>query len=333
MKSSGDKKLGFAGLARHIAAKWKRLDSNEKRPYEALAAQDKERYDQEKRQWAERQDRRSQEMISTSHQQQQELQQRQQRNQYQPMPSMSININEQSPSNSSRQNHMNASLMSMMSTVQVPPFLSDLSQQQEQQQRLGPAQGIPLEVSHAMAAGTGAPRTNDTSNTAFPMPELPSRFLLGQTQSMATPSASSTLDQQQRSIDSRPTSNHTSPGSLLSPIATPSSMQNWNVIQQQTWPFEVLRSTPRIASTTPHPGNPLSMQYLSNRMGDECANLFLDFFKAEKSHSVNDQSDGCARIQEQQPGPSQFYLQAPTAGIPQNSQHDSTGSFHQWEGV
>lgn len=54
-KGSKNGKLGFAGLARHIAAKWKKLSKAEKEPFEHLAAQDKQRYISEKECWEESQ--------------------------------------------------------------------------------------------------------------------------------------------------------------------------------------------------------------------------------------------------------------------------------------
>ena len=51
----GEKRLGFAGLARHIAAKWKTLPEDEKVPYEIRSEEDKRRYANEKEEWKKRQ--------------------------------------------------------------------------------------------------------------------------------------------------------------------------------------------------------------------------------------------------------------------------------------
>ena len=45
------KKLGFAGLARHISSKWKNLNSVDRLPYEQMAGVEKDRYNREKKEW------------------------------------------------------------------------------------------------------------------------------------------------------------------------------------------------------------------------------------------------------------------------------------------
>ncbi|KAL7572529.1 hypothetical protein ACA910_000353 [Epithemia clementina (nom. ined.)] len=48
---SGKRKLGFAGLARHISTKWKSLDAADRLPYEEMATEEKNRYNREKKEW------------------------------------------------------------------------------------------------------------------------------------------------------------------------------------------------------------------------------------------------------------------------------------------